>query len=263
MAPRLWDYSRQVREFVAGLERQGNQVFCSAEELAYWENKGHMHRMLEQVSAPTPVTRLIARDTWESTAFDIEPALIKLEHSAGSAGVYYFATAGEAREFVANYSFRPTERLIMQEVVQGATRDLRLTIVGDRSIPSCTYWRTKSPETLAKPDWTTTATTYGSLVDYSGIPEAVTPFMVKILQRLKVRTAGVDLMWTNDDTSRDPVILEFSPYYQPNPPQPPRYEHLSYKAFKTDKRFAREGYLARQFMAFRDIAGQVLDQGLV
>lgn len=263
MAPRLWDYSRQVREFVAGLERQGNEVFCSAEETSFWENKAYMHRMLEEIGAPTPETRLITSKTWESTVFDIEPVLVKLEHSAGSAGIHYFGTAGEARQFVENYPFRPAETLIMQEVVRGATRDLRLTLVGDQVIQSTTYWRTKSPEALAGAEWTTTATTYNSVVDHSaGIPDAAVTLMSNVLQRLKVRTAGIDLMWPNDDLTADPLILEFSPYYQPNPPKPPRYDHLSYGAFKNARRFAREGYLERQFATFRDIASQILDQGL-
>ena len=259
--PRVWDYSRQVREFATSLEQQGNRLFCSAEETAFWENKVHMHQRLEDVDAPTPETRIVTSENWQSVPFDIEPVLIKEEHSASSAGVYHFSTSHEAREFVAKYQFRPAESLIMQEVVRGATRDLRLTLVGDRSIESATYWRTKSREALSRSEWTTTATTYNSLVDHSNIPESVVPFAAHYMHQLGVRTAGVDLMWVDDDVSRDPVILEFSPYYQPNPPKPVKYDNLSYKEFKTDWA-AKDGYLARQYLVFRDIASQILNQGL-
>jgi glutathione synthase/RimK-type ligase-like ATP-grasp enzyme len=261
VAPRLWDYSRQTREFVAGLERQGNRVLCSSDETAYWENKAHMHRRLDEIGASTPATVILTRENWESAPFEFEPVLIKQEHSAGSAGIHHFAEAREAREFVAGYPFRPTESLIMQEVVRGATRDLRLTIVGNSQIDSATYWRTKSREALSAAEWTTTATTYDSLVEHGNIPGSALPFVAGHLRALGVRTAGVDLMWADDDVTRDPLILEFSPYYQPNPPKPPRYEALTYKQFKTAWD-AEDGYLAQQYHAFREIADQILDQEL-
>ena len=119
------------------MERQGNRLFCSSEETAYWENKTNMHRKLAEIGVPTPRTKIVTGENRQSVAFDIEPALIKEEHSAGSSGIHYFATAGDARNFVMNYSFRPTESLIMQEVVAGATKDMRLTMVGDKAIELC------------------------------------------------------------------------------------------------------------------------------
>ena len=98
-------------------------------------------------------------------------------------------------------------------------------------------------------------------VEHGGIPAAAEPFSAGILAKLGVRTAGVDLIWPNDDLSRDPLILEFSPYYQPNPPKPARYADLTYKEFKNDWP-AEEGYLASQYLAFREIAAAILDQGL-
>jgi glutathione synthase/RimK-type ligase-like ATP-grasp enzyme len=193
--------------------------------------------------------------------FDLEPVLIKQEHSGGSIGLHHFTSAGDARAFVARYRFRPTESLIMQEVVAGATRDMRVTIVGDRAITSASYWRVKSPEALSRPEWTPTATRYNTRVDHADIPAAAVAVAVDCLRRLDVRTAGVDLIWPGDDVTASPLILEFSPYYQPNPPKPQRYQHLSYKAFKTNWP-APGGYLERQFFVFRDIASQILDQGL-
>lgn len=259
--PRLWDYSRQAQEFASGLERQGNRLFCSASETAYWENKAHMHRRLAEVDAPTPATRVLTRETWESISFDFEPVLIKQEHSAGSAGIHHFTTAQDARLFVEQYVFRPTESLIMQEVVCGADRDLRVTMVGDRVVASATYWRAKHPDAASRSEWTTTATTYDSLVDHSPAPEYVPTLVGKYMQLLGVRTAGFDLMWVGNDLSTAPLILEFSPYYQPNPPKPNRYGDLSYKQFKTDWA-APEGYLEQQHKVFREISGEILDQGL-
>lgn len=261
VSPRLWDYSRQAREFAAGLERQGNQAFCSSDEMALWENKARMHERLDEVGAPTPKTRILAADTWESVPFDIEPVLIKKEHSSGSAGIRHFATARAAREYAASYRFQPTESLIMQELVRGATRDLRVTMVGERVIESASYWRVKSDEALASGEWTSTATTYNSRVEHGDIPPSVVPFVAGHLRQLGVRTAGVDLMWPDDDLTQPPLILELSPQYQPNPPKPARYAELSYKQFKADWA-AEDGYLARQYQVFREIAAEILDQDL-
>jgi glutathione synthase/RimK-type ligase-like ATP-grasp enzyme len=260
--PRLWDYSRQVFEFAAGLERQGNRPFCSSTETEFWENKAHMHRKLAEMGAPTPRTEILTADTWVQANFDVEPALIKEEHSAASAGVHHFSTAAQAREFVASYRFRPGESLIMQELVLGATKDMRLTMVGERLIESATYWRVKSPEALAKPEWTTTATSNNPVVLHEDIPPSVEAQAAEWLRKLGIRTAGIDLMWVDDDVSRDPVILELSPYYQPNPPKPERYAQWTYKEYKKKLRNVRDSYVLEQYRVFGDIAGAILDQDL-
>jgi len=260
VSPHLWDYSRQVREFAVGLERQGNRLFCSSAETEYWENKAHMHRAFEAAGIPTPKTTILSAENWESVAFDAEPVLIKQEHSAGSVGIHHFNTAVEAMRFVASYRFRPNESLLMQEVVGGATKDLRLTMVGNAMIEPATYWRTKSAEALATSTWTTTATTYNSTVTHDNIPDSVVPMAAEYLSRLGLRTAGIDLMWIDDDLSRDPVILEVSPYYQPNPPKPKRYEGWTYKQYK-QRPYAPEGYFVRQHQVMRVISAEVLGQG--
>jgi glutathione synthase/RimK-type ligase-like ATP-grasp enzyme len=261
ISPRLWDQSRQVYAFAVALEQQGNRLFCSSDEVLYWENKAYMHRKLAEIGAATPETRVLTSTAWEDVAFDIEPVLIKEEHSAGSAGVHYFARSAEAREFVKRYSFRPTESLLMQEVVRGATRDLRLTMVGDRMIPSASFWRIKTSDNSSNRNWTTTATTYGSVVKHGDVPESVVPLAADHLRSLGIRTAGIDLMWIDDDVAGGPLILELSPYYQPNPPKPKRYADLGYKKFK-GKPYAKDGYFSQQYLVYRDIAEAILDQGL-
>jgi hypothetical protein len=261
VSPPLWDYSRQVAEFAAGVERQGNRLLCSSDEVAYWENKATMHRRFTDVRVPTPRTVILTEDDWRAADFDIEPVLLKEEHSAGSAGIHFFATAGKARDFVSGYPFRPSESLIMQEVVRGATKDLRLTMVGDQMIPSATFWRSKSSEALSRPEWTTTASKYGATIEHANIPEHVVPIVAGHLRRLGMRTAGIDLMWVDDDVSRTPLVLEVSPYFQPNPPKPDRYAQRTYKQYK-ERPYGKDGYLLQQYDVFREMAAQVLDQQL-
>jgi hypothetical protein len=260
--PRLWDYSRQVQDFATGLERQGNILFSSSHELMFWENKAHMQRELERIGVATPPTRLLTSENWSEIDFDLEPVLLKEEHSAGSAGVHYFPNAGAARRFVAGYRFRRGETLLMQELVHGATRDLRVTMVGDVVIESATFWREKSAGAARADVWTTTATKYHSVVRHADVPPAVGPLVAECLRKLRLRSAGVDLIWVDDDVDGDALLLELSPYYQPNPPKPQRYADLEYNEYKS-RPYTAEGYLSQQYHVFRDIARAVLDQGLL
>ena len=59
----------------------------------------------------------------------------------------------------------------------------------------------------------------------------------------------------------DPLVLELSPYYQPNPPKPARYDRWTYKKYKENP-YGEEGYFSQQYEVFRTIAGEILDQGL-
>jgi hypothetical protein len=257
--PRLWDYAKQMQELIAGIEGQGNRTFNSSGEVRFWENKGYMHRRLDEIGAPTPRTRLLTADTWRSAEFDLEPLLIKEEHSSSSKGVQHFRTAADARRYVEGYAFRPGESLVMQEVVPGATKDLRLTMVGDRMIESATYWRIKSPEALARSEWTTTATSNESTVVHGEVPEGAVKAAARYMRDLGIRTAGFDFMFRDDDVTGPPLVLEFSPLYDPNPPKPRRYDDWSYKRYKSNP-YISEGYFFQQHLAFREIAGQVLDQ---
>jgi glutathione synthase/RimK-type ligase-like ATP-grasp enzyme len=260
--PRLWDYARQAYEFAQGLERQGNDVFCSAEETRFWENKAHMHRRFDEIGIATPETVIVTAENRGNAELPREPLLVKQEHSAGSAGIHFFATSTEARAFIGAYPFRPTESLIVQEIVRGATRDMRLTMAGRRVVADATYWRQKSAEALAGPTWTPTATKYGSTVEHVRVPDEVAAGVAGYLEALGIRTAGVDLIWPDDDTSSAPLVLELSPYYQPNPPKPDRYADWSYRSYK-QRSYVRDGYLLGQYGVFRRIAADLLDQELV
>ena len=257
--PRLWNYAKQVQEFAAGLEAQGNRMFLSAAEVTFWENKAYMHRRLAEVGAATPPTVIVDAATHDDAAFEFEPLVVKQEHSAGSAGIHFLPTAEEARTYLSSYRFRAGESLIVQAVVPGATRDLRLTMVGDTPIRTATYWRVKSAETLAATQWRTTATTYGSTVIHEEPPPRAVEVCAGVLRELGVRTAGFDLMWENDDLDGPPLVLELSPFYQPNPPQPAGAV-VAYNTFKS-RRYRADGYYKRQHLAYREIASIILDKG--
>ena len=257
--PRLWNHARQVQEFVAGLEAQGNRTFVSAAETLFWENKAYMHRRFDDTGVPTPATVVVDAASRDDAQFDFEPVVVKQEHAAGSSGVRFFPTADAARDHIRSYGFRPGEHLIVQAVVPGATRDLRLTMVGAEPIGSATYWRIKSRETLDAAEWRTTATSYGSRVRHEAPPPQAVQLCARILGDLGVRTAGFDVMWAQDDLDGTPLILELSPFYQPNPPGPGG-DASPYKRFK-ERRYRADGYFQRQHATYREIAATILDKG--
>jgi hypothetical protein len=259
--PRLWNYAKQMHLLVAGIEEQDNSAFKSSHEVLFWENKAYMHRGLDEIGAPTPATRIVGADEAATAELGAGPLLVKQEHSSSSQGLWHFADAQAARAFLATYPFRPTESLIVQEVVKGATKDLRLTMVGDQVVESASYWRVKSADTLAAGEWRTTATSFGSTVVHGDIPESAVEAAARYLRAVDVRTAGFDFMWVDDDVGGVPLVLEFSPLYEPNPPKPRRYDHWSYKRYKASP-FVQEGYFSQQHLVFRDIAAQALDQGM-
>lgn len=258
ISPKLWNYSVQLFDFIKGLEEQGNDVFCSSSEILFWENKGYMHRKFDEHQVPTPRTVLLTELNWKSVQILDGPIVIKEEHSAGSAGIHYFDEGKESRDFLESFEWHPGETLICQSVVRGATKDLRLTLVAGRVVPEGTYWRVKDPAASGK--WTTTASTYNSSVQHDDIPNSIVEQVGRILNVLRLRTAGVDIMWENDDLNGTPLILEVSPMYQPNPPKPKRYDSLTYKQYKK-RLFGPETYLDLQFQTFKKINGIVVESG--
>jgi glutathione synthase/RimK-type ligase-like ATP-grasp enzyme len=256
--PKLWNYSVQLFHFIKGLEEQGNELFCSSSEILYWENKGYMHRKFEEHQVPTPKTILLTEHGWKKSEMLDGPVVIKEEHSAGSAGIHYFDEGGQSSDFLESYAWHPGETLVCQSVVPGASKDLRLTLVAGQVVPEGTYWRVKDPAASGK--WTTTASTYNSSVKHDDIPLAIVEHVGKVLEVLQLRTAGVDIMWENDDLKTTPLILEVSPLYQPNPPKPKRYDSLTYKQYKK-KLLGPETYLDLQFETFKKINGIVVESG--
>ncbi|HCW05853.1 MAG TPA: hypothetical protein DGG95_00615, partial [Cytophagales bacterium] len=60
-------------------------------------------------------------------------------------------------------------------------------------------------------------TSHGSGVDFESFPEQWREFIIDQFKRLNLTTGAFDIAWRNDDLSTQPLILEVSPNYQPNP----------------------------------------------
>jgi hypothetical protein len=129
-------------------------------------------------------------------------------------------------------------------------------------IRRASFWRVKTRQSRPAERWTTTASKYGSMIQHEAIPDAIVPIIARYLKVLNIRLAGIDLMWVDDDVSRDPLVLELSPYFQPNPAKPREYDHLTYKQYK-ERPYAKDGYFQEQYRVFREISAEILNQGFV
>ena len=74
------------------------------------------------------------------------------------------------------------------------------------------YWRINKSK-----EWKPTSTGQGSEVDFITFPEQWREWIVEQFQKLNITTGAFDIAWQNDDLSNIPLILEVSPFYQPNP----------------------------------------------
>jgi hypothetical protein len=261
-SPQVWNYSLQTHQFAQALEDQGNRLCASSSELLFWENKGYMHRKFEESGISTPPTVILTESNSRSVDLPSPPLLIKEEHSSASAGIHFFSSVDEARKFVAKHSWKRGESLIAQSIIPGATKDLRVTMVGETLIKGATYWRVKSPEALSSKKWTPTATSFNSTVIHDMIPDGVGEFVADLLRKTGLRMGGADLMWPNDDVTQTPMVLEVSPHFQPNPPKPERYKDLPYKVFKKMWR-GPENYYVAQHKVFEEISEILLDKQLL
>jgi hypothetical protein len=220
------NHSRAAYCFARQLEDAGNVLFPSSREMLYWENKGYMHQQFERLGIPCPQTIL-------APAFDIPftrlsyPLLFKAEHSCSSDGVYYCCDEKALRGVLGQRSFSRDETVILQRVVP-ATRDMRITYVGNEIMLA--FWRIK--QAAASQDWTSTASKYGSAIDFGDFPEQWRNFIMGQCRKFGLPRGGVDVLWENDDLSKPPLFLEVSPIFSPNPVVDLKGKPYTYSQYK-------------------------------
>jgi len=87
---------------------------------------------------------------------------------------------------------------------------LRVILVGAEVI--LFYWRINNAK-----EWRPTSASFGSDVDFVFFPEQWREHIVDTFLKLNLSTGAFDITWHNDDLATEPVYLEVSPVYEPNP----------------------------------------------
>lgn len=203
------NYAQILFYITKQLEDQKCMVYPASNEVLFWENKGHMTQKFFEANISTPKTFLIT-DQKQFESIDLSfPYLIKEEHSASSEGLYKISSQEDLERFFKLNYFAKNKFLIVQELLN-MRRDLRVILAGEKVLHH--YWRINKSN-----EWKPTSTSHGSGVDFESFPEQWREFIIDQFKRLNLTTGAFDIAWRDDDLSSQPLILEVSPNYQPNP----------------------------------------------
>ena len=218
------NYSAGLVEALRSIEARGNTLFPSADEAEWWENKVFMHERFEALGVRCPATVLDrVADDLHVEKFEF-PLLVKEPHSQGSAGLHKVENAEALRRLRAEFRSHGEPEVLIQELLD-MSRDLRVTMVGDKIVHH--YFRINTTE-----EWQPTSTRRGSLVDFEPFPEQWRDHIISTFTRLGMHTGAFDICWEGDDLDTEPIFLEVSPAYTPNPPPPAAFSGQPYYAFK-------------------------------
>lgn len=225
---RLADHSAGLRATLRELEAQGNRLLPSADEAELWENKVAMHEALDRAGIATPTTVVLRRHDDAAVvlaAADLRfPLLAKEPHSCNGRGVHLVASPDELAVLRAGLARRGDHDLLVQRLVD-MRRDLRVTVIGDEVVHH--YWRVNPSAT-----WRPTTTRHGSIAEFDGFPERWRAAFVDAAARLGLVQAAFDVCWEGDDVSTEPLVLEVSPAFSPNPPPSDAFVGRPYAAFR-------------------------------
>lgn len=219
------NYTEFLVSWCRQLESNGNKVMLGSHEIVYWENKAYMHQRFDELGIHAPPTKLFKSVEQLTTAAINFPCLIKEEHSYGSLGVHKINSREEAIELCTSEKFKKrNETIIVQQLVD-MHMDFRVIIIGDEIVLH--YWRTNPSK-----EWKPTSTMHGSNVDFVTFPEQWRAYIMDTFKRLNISTGAFDITWQHDDLNTEPIILEVSPTYQPNPPVDLTGRGFTYGEFK-------------------------------
>ena len=250
------DHSAGLMTALRALEAAGNTLYPSAAEAEWWENKVFMHRRFDELRIRCPRT-IVLDGSVAPAAVDAAlaeaklgfPLLAKEPHSQGSAGVHKIDSAAELATLRSKLAATGEPELLVQELID-MRRDLRATCIGDEVVHH--YFRINTSD-----EWSPTSTRRGSNVDFETFPEQWRSRIVDTLALCGMRTGAFDICWDGDDLTTEPIVLEVSPSYTPNPPAPPSFADRPYYAFKKQLT-GRDSYPRRSIETVFDIHRQVL-----
>lgn len=225
---RVVNYSAGLIATLRELEAQGNTLCPSVAEAEFWENKVHMHRRFEEAGVNSPPTIAIdAHSDLDATLAGAPfgfPLLVKEPHSNNSKGVHKVDDRAALDALRRELGAQGSHELLLQGLID-MRRDLRVTMIGGEAVHH--YWRINQSE-----EWMPTTTRKGSRVDFVTFPERWRPTIEAAITSLGLRNGAFDICWEGDDTDGEPIFLEVSPAYSPNPAPPAAFADRPYSDFK-------------------------------
>ena len=207
------DYPKQLHQLATQSEKLNNQLFPSAYDVRFLENKVFMYEYFHDNKINTPQTWIF--DTIESlSAANLNclfPLLLKGSHSSGSKDIFKFADFDSLVAFLKKSDFLAIHSKIILQELLNIRKDLRVTIIGDKIVLH--YWRINNSD-----EWKPTSTSKGNSVDFVSFPEHWRTHILDSFNKTGLKMGAFDVTWNNDDLSTTPLYLEISPRFSPNPP---------------------------------------------
>lgn len=225
------DYTSDLH-YVIGKLSENNKLFPNLNEVLLWENKAYMHRIFDAKNIPAPKTNILTlhKIDFDSLKF---PFLLKEVHSCESNGIYKIENLNDLNIYINSLEEEQLSNEVLFQEILNIRKDLRVVVIGNKIVHY--YWRINLSD-----DWRPTATSKGNKVDFSNFPKQHYDQIVSFAQRLNLTAAAFDVAWQNDDLSTDPIILEVSPAFSPNPKTTVENELLNYGRYK--KNISFKGY---------------------
>lgn len=250
--PSVLNYNTTIAQWIDELEANNNRVFFTSRDVQFWENKVFMHQEFDRLKINSPETKIIGLERLVETAphFDY-PYLVKWPHSAGSRDLYNIATPNDLEEVITKFKRYGNYSVLVQRRVN-MTKDLRVIATPKEVVSS--YWRINDTN-----EWRPTSTRRGSSVDFHSFPEQWRAYFLEVVKTLDLSAAAFDITWQDDDLSTEPLILEVSPSFSPNP-EPPDDKFLEHYYMYKKKSIGRSSFLYRHLELQYKIREKVLDE---
>ena len=223
------NYSQEIILKIQELENKGCIPCPGLNEVKLWENKSWMHKEFDRLSINHPRTE-IRKKLISETSFSF-PFLIKEVHSSGSKGVYEVKNVDDIKKYKTVKN--DDNPVLYQELLQ-MRKDLRVILVNGRIFLH--YWRINQSE-----NWRPTSTSHGSKVDFDFFPEKWRNQIISDFMKFRCASGAFDIAWQNDDLESQPYILEFSPFFMPNPRPSDKFANRPYSDYKRTL-FSKEPY---------------------
>lgn len=214
------DYSHKLITRISRLTDNGCKTFPSLAEVKLWENKAWMHEEFARLKIIHPYT-VIVNDKNDEANLKF-PFLIKEVHSCGSKGIFQIANRSEFNSYWSN---KADDDSVLYQQLLNMRKDLRVILANGKIISH--YWRLNDSDF-----WRPTSTAHGSRVDFDFFPEQWRELITCEFRKLNCATGAFDIAWQDDNLDNLPFILEFSPFYMPNPAPPSSFKFRPYNEYK-------------------------------
>ena len=220
--------SLTLHHIVSNLELQGNLCMPSSDECRCWENKYEMYNLLISHEIAIPNSTVVLRENVLEALKTNYPKIIKNGFLSGGEGVFSVESDTEAQSVLNNPKLINCKLLIIQDRVN-MRKDIRVIVIGKEVVLH--YWRLNTAN-----EWKKTSTSSGSNVDFEYIPTYLSEYLIEATLKLGWSSAAYDVAYNNDNSNSQPLILEVSAAFMPNPPVRYNYRALQYSKYKTSLR---------------------------